>query len=430
MSRDTKVMLTSVITNVVLIITKLIAGIIGKSGAVVADGLHSLSDLVTDFFSIIGAKLSKKPSDHKHPYGHGKLEYLTSIGIGLLVLSVGLIIIYSSANREIVVPSTLVIIVTLFTILAKYILSGYIIHKGKQYKNQILLASGRESRADVISSIVVLISSILMQLDNEILKYADIVASIIVGIFIVKIGFDILKENISIILDEQETDNEYIEKIKEIVFQEEHIKTIDNLILIKFGPYYKLTMEVSMDSNVSLLDAHNISHKVEAMIKKEDNSIKYITIHINPYLINTDYSLRNITNNDKDFILKAQQEIIVAENKIANKELEEIEDYLEREFNDYFEHYRIIELDSKMIGMMCYYYGEDSYNLSSIYLKYKYRGLGIGHKIISDLIKNSEGKDIKLWVYKTNNYAIKLYHNLNFKIIKETEERYQMIFKH
>ncbi|MDD2435170.1 MAG: GNAT family N-acetyltransferase [Bacilli bacterium] len=430
MDKDARVMLVSVITNIVLIITKLVAGILGKSGAVIADGVHSLSDLITDFFSIIGVKLSKKPSDQKHPYGHGKLEYLTSIGIGLMVLAVGFMIIYNSAGREVVVPSSFVIIATLFTIVAKFFLSSYVIYKGKQYKNNILLASGKESNADVISSIVVLISSILMQFEHDILKYADIVASIIVGIFIVRIGFNILKENISIILDEQETDNEYIEKIKNMIIKEEKIKSVDNLILIKFGSYYKLTMEISIDSNVSLLDAHNISHKIEAMIKKEDHAIRYINTHINPSLANINYSLRDITMDDREFILDAQREIVVADNHINEKELKELQDYFEKEFNDYFEYYKIIELDSKKIGMLCYYLEDDHYNLSSIYLKYKYRDLGIGHKIITDLINDSNRRNIKLWVYKTNTKALKFYCDLNFKIKKETEERYLMIYKH
>ena len=207
MEKVSKIMFVSVFTNLILAIIKMIFGFIGKSSALLADGIHSLSDLITDFFAIIGSKLSEKPADSKHPYGHGKLEYLTSIVISIVVLTLGITLITNSFQKEIVIPDIIVIVVSIFTIIAKLILSNYIINKGKKYQNNILISSGYESRTDVISSIVVLVSIILMQLSNyfEILKYADILATIIVGLLIIKIGYSLLKENLSLLLDEQVT---------------------------------------------------------------------------------------------------------------------------------------------------------------------------------------------------------------------------------
>lgn len=280
-----RIMMISMITNIFLAIFKIITGSIFLSSALIADGLHSLSDLITDICAIIGSNLSKKPADSKHPYGHGKLEYVTSIIISIIILALGFTIIYNSFNKEIIIPSKVVIVVSIITIIIKLILSAFVIKMGKKYKNNILISSGYESSTDVISSIVVLISTGLMQLSDKInlLKYSDIIATIVVGILIVRIGYDILKDNISIMLGEQETDEEYINQVKEIISKNKQVKEIDSLILMKYGPYYKLISEISMDSDTRLKDVHNTLDIIENKIKDKDKKIKYVTIHVNPY---------------------------------------------------------------------------------------------------------------------------------------------------
>lgn len=285
MSKENKVMAVSMIVNSFLSLIKVVFGIIGLSAALVADGLHSFSDLATDLFAIIGNILSHKPADDKHPFGHGKLEYLTSMGIGLIILFVGFSIIYNSISKDVVIPSILVIVVTLFTIIIKLLLSRYVIKKGYEYKQNVLIASGKESSTDVVSSIVVLISSILIQFSDKIivLKYTDIIATIIVGIFIIRIGFDVLKENISTIIGEQETDNGLLNEINKIIIKEKNIIKIDKLNLIKYGSYFKVVGEVGMDENLTLKESHETLERIEKQLKKFDERNRYITIHVNPY---------------------------------------------------------------------------------------------------------------------------------------------------
>lgn len=291
MQITTRIMMISMFTNIFLAVFKIITGSIFLSSALIADGLHSLSDLITDICAIIGSNLSRKPADSKHPYGHGKLEYVTSIIISIIILVLGFTIIYNSFNKDIVIPSQVVIVVSIITIIIKLILSAFVIKMGKKYKNNILISSGYESGTDVISSVVVLISTGLMQFSDKIsfLKYSDIIATIIVGILIVRIGYNILKDNISIMLGEQETDEEYINQVKGIIFKNNQVKEIDSLILMKYGPYYKLISEISMDSDTKLKDVHNTLEIIENKIKDKDKKIKYVTIHVNPY--------ENIDNN-------------------------------------------------------------------------------------------------------------------------------------
>lgn len=285
MSYLTKTMVISAITNITLSIMKVVTGILGKSGALVADGVHSLSDLITDGVAVIGGKISNKPADDKHPYGHGNLEYLTSIGIGAVVLVLGLSLIKEATVTEIAVPNLILCVVSLFTIISKYALAKYIIKRGKIHKNSILVASGKESMMDAVSSLFVLVSIILMQFSDKItfLRYADMIASIIIGLFIVKTGFSIISENISTILGEKYDEPKYTNNVTDILIGNRLVEKVDNLIIIKYGPYYRLTVDIGMSPKIKLAEVYKVVKNLEKAIKRKDKRIKYININVKPY---------------------------------------------------------------------------------------------------------------------------------------------------
>lgn len=279
----TKVLLVSSITNIFLSIIKILFGFVGKCNALIADGIHSLSDLSTDLVAIFGNHLSLKPADKKHPFGHGKTEYITSMIIGVVIIVLGLTLIYNIFNKEIIIPNLLMILVSLFTIISKLLLSNYIYKKGILYDNNILIASGKESRADVYSSIFVLLSIILMQFSNElsILKYADMISTIIIALFIIKTGYNILQENIGILLEEQVLDKKYIKEIKKIITSFDEVLEIKDLYILRYGPYYKLVSNIIMQ-DLLLTDAHKVIDDIEAKLKEKDSRIKYVFIHMEP----------------------------------------------------------------------------------------------------------------------------------------------------
>lgn len=285
MNKVTSVLLKSFFVNAILVIVKFIIGFIGKSSALIADGIHSLSDFATDLIAIIGSKLSDKPADNNHPYGHGRLEYVTSIIIGIVILILGLALIFGSENEQI--PDVIVIYASIFTIIVKFFIAKYLCLSGKKYDNQILISSGKESSMDVISSFVVLISSILVQFSNKfyILKYSDKISTIIIGIFILRTSIDILKSNINLILGSVILDCEYLSKVEEVIFNIKGVKKIDDLKVIKQGSYNEARVYISVDKKLSLIKAHDIAHKIEDELKtKEDLKIRYAIVHINPYI--------------------------------------------------------------------------------------------------------------------------------------------------
>lgn len=283
MSAVTKTMVVSMIVNVFLSLIKIISGILGSCNSLIADGIHSISDLSTDIIAIIGNKLSLKPADNKHPYGHGKIEYLTSLIISIVILFLGFSIIYNTINRQTVIPKVWVLIVSFITIISKYFLSSFIIKQGKRINSTILIASGYESRSDAVGSIGVFLSVIVMHLSSyiNIFKYADKVATIIIAILIIKTGFNILKENIGLLLGEQLIDEDYLQKIKNIIYEEEDLK-IKKIHILRNGPYNHLVATITMNNFMSLEDAHDKIDLIELKVKEYDEKIKYVTIHVEP----------------------------------------------------------------------------------------------------------------------------------------------------
>lgn len=284
MNRVTSVLTVSLVINTFLSLFKIVMGIIFLSSSLIADGMHSFSDLITDIVGIIGAIFSKKPPDEKHPFGHGKIEYLISIFIGIVIIILSITIIFCSLKREIVIPNTIVILVSIIVIAIKFFLAQFLIRKGIKLKSNILISSGKESSTDVISSLVVLASSILMQFDITFFKYSDIIASIIVGIFIFKVGFDILKENVSTILGEKETNLEYLNSIRNLILRNQNVQNVDDIIILKYGIYNKLIVSICVLPDMTVIEANLIISELKKYIKNNFEKIDYVFINVLPYL--------------------------------------------------------------------------------------------------------------------------------------------------
>lgn len=286
MEKVTKVLVKSLIVNILLTLTKFVFGLIYKSKVLVADGIHSLSDLATDVVSIYGSKLSLKPADNEHPYGHGKIEYLTSIVIGAVILALALSLLGNSLNAKNTIASNMVLYVTIFTILAKYLISRYILSKGVKYKSNLLVASGKESRSDVISSAIVIVTYFLSKLSSysKIFLYSDTIGTFIIGLIILKTAYRILKENIVSILGEIEQDEEYLDKIREIILENSEVVNIEELNIIKYGHYYQANITINMDSDVTLEDACLVSDRIKKKLINKKTRISYAKISINPYM--------------------------------------------------------------------------------------------------------------------------------------------------
>lgn len=246
--------------------------------------MHCLSDMVTDIMGLIGSKLSNKKPDESHPYGYGKIEYLTSIFMGIIIIALGLITLINVFTGNLEKTNFYAAIVIIIGIIIKYTLSRYLLKKGKQYNSCILTTNGLESRYDSFCSLFALIFILLTMLGSrwKIFLYADILGGIITSALTLKVGFEILKENISSILGEIETDETKLNKIKNIINKHSEIKEIKTITLLKYGSYYNATIEIKMPKQINLKEINKIETKIKESLLNEDLNIKFISINSFP----------------------------------------------------------------------------------------------------------------------------------------------------
>lgn len=284
MNAVSNVLVKSFVTNIFLSIVKILMGILGHSHAMVADGFNSLSDLSTDIIAIMGSILSKKNSDKSHPYGYGKIEYLTNIIIGVMIIFMGVLLIINAFNFKYSPSEDIIMYVCIITIVIRVWIANYLIDNGRILDNSIIISSGYESLMNVLSSFLVLITIVLSKLAgyNELFKYSDFIGTILVSVIIIYTGFNIFKENTSCILGKNEDDTDYINKIKKVILADKRVKKIDKLNVIKYGSYYQVNLTVIVSNKIKLTDSYKIQKDLRRKLIGKRYKIHYLEIVVNP----------------------------------------------------------------------------------------------------------------------------------------------------
>lgn len=275
-----KCLLVSFVINFFLGLMKTIVGVIGTSSALIVDGVHSFIDLFNDVVALLGSFVSKKRPSKKYPFGYGKTEYITSLIMGVIIVFLGLFLIKEMLFNKLQIPTKMVIFASLITVILKLFLSSFLLKKASKYNNNILLASGNESRVDVFSSFLVLISAIIIQFKERysFLMYSDKMVSILIGLFIVFLGLRVIKLNISMIIGERFYDEGYLIDIDMIINSEKRIKGYDDLIIIKNGPFYMLDVKIIVSKDITVFDGEKIINHIKNALRTYDEKIRYINI--------------------------------------------------------------------------------------------------------------------------------------------------------
>lgn len=282
-----KIMIKSFLVNIGLTTLKLLGAFFSHSLTLMGDAIHCFSDMATDIVSLLGSKLSNKNPDKKHPYGYGKIEYLTSIIISLFIISLGIIIIYNSINGKLETPTYIGIIIIIISIIIKLFLSKYLLKKGNELNSNILIANGTESKYDSFCSMFALIFILISLLGtkNKLFIYSDLIGSIIISILTIKVGISLLIENISSILGEVETNEEKINLVKEIITKQKSVKKVNKIVLLKYGAYYTASIIIEMNGKIELNESYIVTHKIKENLKNISLNIKHIDINIIPEML-------------------------------------------------------------------------------------------------------------------------------------------------
>jgi len=272
------------VANVFLIILKLIAGIGIKSSALVADGIHSISDLVTDFVILIGTKLSHRPPDETHPYGHSKIETIACQAIALVLLVVGLGFIWSAASAIFAgkenFPGALMLIVAAVSVIIKEILFFLTRKVSKITQSVALYVNAWHHRSDSFSSVAVLIGGFASLFGWG---HADHAATIVVGVMIMAVAGKIIYEGL-IELSEHSADKESIQAIKKVLSEEKGVFHWHALRTRKLGAELCVDVHILLDPDLSVSESHKISMKIEEKIKKRLSRPVNTLIHMEPHI--------------------------------------------------------------------------------------------------------------------------------------------------
>ncbi|MBN9645463.1 cation transporter [Terrisporobacter glycolicus] len=286
----TKVTLISIIWNVVLTFIKVLGGILGKSNAMIADGLHSASDIISSIGVLIGNKIAKTPNDKEHNYGHEKAETLVSFLLSMLLIGVALKISLNGINSlihlsDVQVPTFLPLIISVISIGVKEYQYKITIKVAKKINSPSLKADAWHHRSDALSSVAAFIG-----IGGSLLgfKALDPIATVVVGLFVAKVGLDIFKDAINELMDYSIDENDESQIIT-IANDTDGVLNIGELRTRKHGSMAYVDLTICVNKDLTVLQGHEIANKLEISILEELQIVKGITVHVEPCINCDDY---------------------------------------------------------------------------------------------------------------------------------------------
>ena len=284
-----KVTLVGSAGNMTLVVFKFVAGILGNSAAMLADAVHSLSDFITDLVVLVFVKISSKPQDTSHDYGHGKFETIASfmIGIALMVAAIGIIVngclalVRWLSGEMLESPGWLALWAALISIFVKELLYQYTIVTGKKIDSQALIANAWHHRSDALSSIGAAIGIGGAITLGQKWAVLDPLASVVVGAMLIKVAVELLK-NSGGELTEQSLPDATEKEIERIIQSFPDVYEPHNLRTRKIGNHIAIEAHIRMNGNTSLKEAHDCATMIERALKQQFGEGTHVSIHMEP----------------------------------------------------------------------------------------------------------------------------------------------------
>ena len=280
-----RISLVGIVGNVALSAFKLFAGIVGRSGAMVSDAVHSLSDVFATFIAFLGVRLSKKAADKEHPYGHERFECVASLLLGIILLITGLGIgktglekILAGSYETLAIPSMIALAAAIISIISKEAMYWYTRHYALLLNSTAFMADAWHHRSDALSSVGSLIGIGGAMLGFPVL---DPAASIAICLCILKVAFDILKDAVKKMLDTS-CDPEYEETLSNFISAQPGVIRLDSLRTRMFGSRVYVDLEIAVEGEKPLREAHSIAEQVHDGVEAQFPNVKHIMIHVNP----------------------------------------------------------------------------------------------------------------------------------------------------
>lgn len=272
----------AIATNIGLSAAKILVGLLGSSIALIADGIHSISDTTTDFAVLLGHYFGSKEPDPTHPYGHGRIETFSAGFIALFLIFVGAALVYypaiNIAKANVSQPGVMVLVVAIIAVAAKELLFRLTKKAAIRTHSSVLYANAWHQRSDALSSVAVVIGFVAMKLG---FNYGDQIAAIVVGMMIILVAVGIIGDCLRE-LTEGAVDNSTIEHIKEIINANSQVRRWHKLRTRTVGREVFLDLHILVDPNLSIAAAHEISESLESALDEQITRPVNITVHIEP----------------------------------------------------------------------------------------------------------------------------------------------------
>lgn len=278
-----------VLGNVLLSGFKLFAGVFGHSAAMVSDAVHSLSDVFATLIAYIGRKLSEKPADKEHPYGHERFECIASIILGAILIATGLRIgvgcIESIMNKTYLTaaePGLIALIAAVVSIVTKEAMFWYTLYQAKRIRSSAFKADAWHHRSDALSSVGALIGIGAARMGYPVM---DSVAGLIISVVILIVAVRIIRDAVNNMLDrsaDPEMEENMRKAIEDYASESGNRIDIDSLITRKFGEKIYVDLEIGVDGDMKLKDAHDIAEAVHDILEKNFDDVKHVMVHLNP----------------------------------------------------------------------------------------------------------------------------------------------------
>ncbi|NOY88239.1 MAG: cation transporter [FCB group bacterium] len=285
-----KVTWVGVIINIFLVIIKIMAGVYGRSHALVADGVHSLSDLFTDVVVLFGLKWGRKEEDEEHPYGHARIETISGMLIGIVLFVVGLGLTYNAVFSIYIHqeshPRLITIIVASVSILLKEWIFRYTRNVGERIRSLVVIGNAWHHRSDALTSVAVLIGVTGAYL-NPSWYLADSFAALIVTYFIVKVGVQLMWKAMTEVIDTA-PDKKVLQQLAYTSSTIEGVREVHDMRARHSGAQIFVEMHIVVDPNLTVYEGHKIAAAVKYRLLNEVTDVARVIIHVDPELKNKD----------------------------------------------------------------------------------------------------------------------------------------------
>ena len=277
-----KVTLVGAAINALLSLAQIICGLVGQSQALLADGIHTLSDLSSDFIVLYATSRSSKAADDEHPYGHGRIETLASLLLGVILIAVGISLgirgslsIFTTDRAD---PEFITLFFAALAIVSKEFLYRYTMKAARQVHSNLLESNALHHRSDALSSIVVVIG-IASQLAG--IPHMDALAAVIVSLMIISMGFRLGRKSLDELIDSS-LDKTLVNNIQQLIHDNKNIKAIHRIRSRSMGGLGYVDAELRVNPRLTVSEAHYIAFTLEEQVKSAFPSIIDVSIHIDP----------------------------------------------------------------------------------------------------------------------------------------------------